>query len=184
MTSLAGAKNKGIWIGTFIGGAHLDYGVSPYNKSDDGWSVFQAEANSLSNNQIRAVALDPQTGAVWFGLADMGIDVFHNDNWMHFSKTDGLSVESVYALSIDAAGRIWIGTDGGGLSILDINETLFDKADDTWVTISTNEQLASSNVRALFTDTWGQTWSGTFGGGVTLHSDIELFQVYLPVVTK
>lgn len=76
------------------------------------------------------------------------------------NRDDGLPSNQVQALTLDAAGRLWIGT-GFGLARYDGHEirTWLPRADDPG-------SLASGSVEALLTDPRGGIWVGTEGGNL------------------
>ena len=74
-----------------------------------------------------------------------------------------MSSDSVRSLCVDRRGRLWIGTDGGGLNRLDPGSRSFvrythDPADPG--------SLSADLVRAVREDRSGTLWVGTFGGGL------------------
>jgi ligand-binding sensor domain-containing protein len=178
-TVALGAGND-VWLGTHGGAARLNHAGSPFNKSDDTWTVFTTSNSGLAYNTVRDIAVD-QDGNVWFGLAIEGVSVYSSGgSWITFTQSDGLAYNSVYAVAVDLAGNLWLGTDGG-VSVLDYRGTLTNKDDDVWTTYG-GETLLSGSIRAITIDERGQVWLGTFGGGASVYSTIR--QLYLPVVMR
>ena len=180
VSALALAANR-VWIGTNGGAAMLDVGASPFAKTDDLWSVFRPDNSGLHDTMVRAVAVDG-SGAAWFGLANSGLDVYTPAGaWQHFSRADGLAADTVTALRASRRGTLWIGTEGAGVSVLDAQGTPTDKTDDQWTTYAGPAVLPSGYVRTIGEDTFGQMWVGTFGGGVSVYSDVEFTRSLMPI---
>ena len=96
---------------------------------------------------------------------------------VHFSSNEGLFTPFVTVLAVDAANRIWVGTDDRGIKVLDYNNTLLDKSDDDFTQgLVQSEGLLSNRITALASDEDGVMWIGTeeglnfwFGGQVSVQ---------------
>lgn len=178
-----------VWIGASSGIAELDFGESPFDATlfDDGgdtWTLYTTATSAIPENNVRDLLLDAR-GNLWAALATQGVAVRQADGpWQHFTQADGLVLPSVQVLARDAAGAIWMGTSGAGISVLDHGGTLGDKGDDTWTTYAAGVALPSGYIRALAGDRWGQHWVGSFGAGASLKSDVEFSRSLLPYVEK
>lgn len=72
-----------------------------------------------ANRQGRYVtsgALDKH-GRLWIGSEDDGLWLCTGAQWKHFTATEGLGENSVYAVACDSLGRIWAGHDRHGVSV-------------------------------------------------------------------
>lgn len=184
VVAVALRSGNNVWVGTYGGAARLNHSGSPFNRSDDNWTVFTTSNSGLAYDTVRDIAVD-QAGNAWFGLAIEGVSVrLSGGDWLTFTQSDGLAYDSVRAVAVDRSGDLWLGTDGGGVSVLDYAGTLTNKSDDIWTTYKGGEALLSSNVEAITVDKWGQVWLGTFGGGASVYSTVEIRRVYLPVVAR
>ena len=184
VVAVALGSGNNVWLGTHGGVARLNHAGSPFDKSDDNWTVFTTSNSGLAYNTVQDVAVD-QTGNVWFALAMEGASVRSTaEDWITFTQSDGLAYDSIEAVTVDRVGNLWLGTDGGGVSVLDYAGTLTDKSDDVWTTYKSGETLLSGNIEAIIVDAWGQVWLGTFGGGASVYSTVEIRRVYLPVAAR
>jgi ligand-binding sensor domain-containing protein len=87
------------------------------------------------------------------------------DNWAYFSTSEGLRSIFVTVVTTDRFGRVWIGTESSGVSVLDDAGTLFDKSDDDFTQgLSTDDGLLSNYIRALAVDQDGVVWIATDKG--------------------
>lgn len=162
-----------------IGGVSvLDDHGTPFDKTDDTWQTFN-EADGLANYNVNAVAIQtisPTLAYKWFGVHYGGVSLLDDrgtpfnkadDTWVTFTPADGLTSNRVYAIRIDAAGRKWFGTQGGGVSLLDDNGTPLNKDDDTWTSFTGQDGLLADNVYAIAIDNAGLKWFGVASSGGT-----------------
>ncbi len=172
-----------VWVGTQGGAARLNYAGTPFTKKDDSWLVFAASASGLANDSVWDVAVDSAQN-VWFALAGGGVSAYApNGTWVTFTHTDGLTYDFARTILANRDGTIWVGTDGGGVSVLNYASTLANKTDDVWTSYpGTADQPGS--ITALSQDRWGQIWTGTFGNGVSVFSAVQFSQRYLPLARR
>jgi ligand-binding sensor domain-containing protein len=123
------------WDGSqYVGGGLvlLDHAGTPFDKSDDTWTVFTT-THGLASDWVYSVAVDGD-GQVWAGTSS-GLNVLDHggtpfdksdDRWTQFSTGNGLAGYGVWAIIFDAAGRLWLATNDG-LSVLDTASTPHDK---------------------------------------------------------
>jgi len=159
-----------LWFGTHYDGMSvLDHGGTPFDKGDDTWATFTT-ADGLANNHINAITVD-SGGRLWFSTWGGGVSVLDHggtpfdkgdDTRTTFTTADGLVDDDVYAVAVDGGNRLWLGTDGGGMSVLDHGGTPSDKGDDTWATFTTADGLAHNYVCAIAIDEGGCLWFGTW----------------------
>lgn len=142
--------------------------------------------------QIYAL-FEARDGKIWVG-GDHGLASFDGMQWKIFSTADGLPPNAVRALAEDAAGNLWIGTEGGGLfqlraeKISDANAPVKDisclavdrdgvlwvgtsghglarRQNGNWSVCSTlHGGLASDNIGYLIDDDAGNLWLGSYEG--------------------
>ncbi|MEZ4660513.1 MAG: hypothetical protein R2911_23395 [Caldilineaceae bacterium] len=182
ITAVAPGNDHDVWVGGMNGAAHLKYGDSPFARQDDVWTSFNTQNSGLTDNHIRDIAVDAE-GNVWFALAIGGVNVYTADGqWIAFTESDGLVFASVNVVLVDAFGHVWAGTDGEGISVLDYKGTVSDKSDDVWTTYGPSPVLPNGYVQALAADNWGQIWVGNFGGGLSVKSNTEFKNLYMPLI--
>ncbi len=158
-----------IWVGTWGGGINVleqnddSVRISLINSSDGRLAGVEAGASYVV---VTGLHLDSE-GNMWILNREAAnkrvLAVSSPENeWQYFSTLEGIPTDLVTALEIDLSGRKWIGTDNSGLSVLDDNNTPFDKSDDDFSgRLNTNDGLESNNVRAIAADMDGLVWIGT-----------------------
>ena len=119
-------------------------------------------ADGLPNTTIPALARDREGFlwvANWDGLARY--DGLGFRTWRHDpDDASSLPGNIVQALHIDAQDRIWVATEGGGLSMLDTRREGF-----RHFRKATHPQMLSDDVFAI-TSRGDTIWFGSFGGGL------------------
>ncbi|GAB3038167.1 two-component regulator propeller domain-containing protein [Spirosoma pulveris] len=127
--------------------------------------TFLTTNEGLSQNNVTCILRD-RKGFMWFGTRD-GLNKFDGYTFTVYrndpSKLTSLSDSYVHALVEDKLGRLWVGTDNGGLSLFDpISETFTNY---THIADQTTS-LAHNKVVAIAQDANGNLWVGTGGGGL------------------
>ncbi len=161
-----------LWVGTNNGLSKIfkEYGKT-FNTIID-YVKEPAAKNSLSDNNIRSIFEDAN-GNLWIGT-DYGLNKIsstdRNKTFPKFnqylyssSKKNSISHNEIYAISEDASGMIWIGTNGGGINIYDTKKDQFasyqhDQLD--------SRSLSTNEIRSLYMDRSGIMWIGTYGSGI------------------
>lgn len=129
---------------------------------------------SLPGNTVRAIYMD-HLGNIWVGTNN-GLALFNpqNEEFIIFrhdpANPNSLGENSIYDIREMKDGSLWISTDMAGISILDLgNITLLDPQKVIFKNISVTKNhygLSSSNVRALFQDSYDNIWVGHYSRGI------------------
>lgn len=163
-----------LWIATQNGLSRFDgYQFKSYQHHQD-------NANSLSNDSIRAIDIDAQ-GLIWLATGG-GLNKFDptTETFTHYQHHSNdpasLSDNDLRDLIISRAGIIWVGTAAGGLN-------KFDPTTETFTRYQHNPNqpgsLGGNRVSALFEDSAGRLWVGTHQGGLQrLNPSPETFVGY------
>ncbi|MBN8706618.1 MAG: hypothetical protein J0L62_12150 [Bacteroidetes bacterium] len=150
-------KEKRLWIGTLGGG------LTRY--SPETGQIIKLTTNShpaaLSGNFVLSLLEDGNS--IWVGTGS-GLGRINKESLAgkkyKSDENNPLTVGSddIRVLFKDEKSRIWVGTNGGGLS-------RFDEATETFTRFRHADRgLASNTVRSLFGSATGSLWIGTSGG--------------------
>ena len=114
-----------IWVGTESGGIAK---LVPRQLLLQNY-VHTESSTSISPNPVNAMYVEPD-GTVWVGTVEGGLNRMEGEKegkregvkgFTHFTKENSaLSHNSVSVLAADDAGRLWVGTWGGGLNVVDL----------------------------------------------------------------
>ncbi len=161
------SKNR-VWAGSWGGG------IAIFTRQGDSIAVSTLSAKdglagiSVNPNYIVITALHAdEHGNMWIlnyqadNLQVLAV-VDTLMNWQYFSTRDGIKSSLLLALEIDNTGRKWIGTQGSGVSVLDDNNTPFNKSDDDLSQgLGREDGLLGLTIRSLAHDRDGVMWIGT-----------------------
>ncbi|MCD4690299.1 T9SS type A sorting domain-containing protein [bacterium] len=148
--------------------------------ADDEWfhydNVWTPDSTSFAGDDVRALMVDDRD-RLWIGYYGSGIDmwdygdptVFADDEWTHFTESDGLPGDDVHTFGLGSDGSIWAGT-LEGLAVLD-------EISGVWVAI---EGLPGNQARALSEDAQGHMWVGTDEGVAMLYANRTVAFTYTP----
>jgi ligand-binding sensor domain-containing protein len=157
-------RDGALWVGTLSwqGGGLMRY---TSGKTDDGkeWQRFTME-DGLASNGINALA---QTSAdvLWLGT-DNGLSRYEGPldslnalrdkgRWSIFTEKDGLIGRTITTLFQTEDGKLWIGTEEGGLNIYDGK---------CFQSMNTEDGLPGNAVRAIVQAEDNALWIGTTNG--------------------
>ncbi|MBN4065816.1 PAS domain S-box protein, partial [Candidatus Amoebophilus asiaticus] len=151
-------ENGDLWICSLDDGVYV---VRPLNGQDYSMISHLTEKRGLVSNSIYSMLIDRE-GNKWFN-GDLGISKYMGNKFMMYSQIDGLLHNIVWAINLDSKNRLWIGTYGGGISIIQNQMENFDKSLETsiWCTYLTKEDgLPNDKIYTIIEDRKGNTWIG------------------------
>lgn len=111
------------------------------------------------------VLLEDRFGAIWIGSTNTGLSRWLNNQLTTFTTRDGLPANTITALTEDAAGRLWVGTDAG--LILWQNGQLRP--------LAAAEKFNGERITALYRDYQGMIWMAVRGEGVFQFNHDKFF---------
>jgi signal transduction histidine kinase/ligand-binding sensor domain-containing protein len=158
-------RTGGMWIGTSGGGVnHFD----PERFKFRHLRQVENELQSLGNSNIRSLCAD-RNDLLWIGTMG-GLDCYNlqSHQYKHYrhepARKTSISSDLVTAILEDSDGKLWVGTDGGGLN-------LFNPASNTFRAFRNNQSdsatIGYDYIIALHEGRDGALWIGTSGGGLT-----------------
>lgn len=132
----------------FLAGARsapVDYVVVTFVKKDLRNTLWLANYDPTNSSPIAFLDPDGRSG--------------------RFSTNDGLRSLLIRDIEIDNNNRVWVGSETSGISVIDHNNTLFDRSDDrTGQGLGIEDGLLSARITSLAQDQDGIMWIGTRGG--------------------
>lgn len=142
---------QGLWVGTGLGKLHLLSG-----------GKFDTIAYGGDAEPVKAFVSAPD-GTLWVGTLGNGLFRLKDGHWKRFDRNSGLSSDIIRVLYLDDQGRLWVGSDGGGLSLW-LKESRF-------LSMTSSEGLPNSTVSQIVQDSLGRLWVGTHRGLAVLDRD-------------
>jgi signal transduction histidine kinase/ligand-binding sensor domain-containing protein/DNA-binding response OmpR family regulator len=151
------------WIGTRGGLYH-------YWKSANRWECNEHDERnetSLCHNSVLDIFKD-QKGDLWIasrgGISYLNQEdqAFRNYTAMR-NDNQYLNDYELYAFWIDPQKNIWVGTERGGINVLD-------RKTQTFRYITRSNGLSSNCIKSLFGESNGDLWIGTYMGGINVYN--------------
>jgi diguanylate cyclase (GGDEF)-like protein len=159
---------------SFVWAVEEDAAGDLWVATSSGLATWHRATDRISRNgsvgglHVRALRFAPRSNTLWVGTRDSGLlrlDLKTGavERLAHDPADAGsLADDNVYALYLDGADRLWIGTDGG-LDLLEAGGRRFTHfvghASDPY-------RLSDPKVRAIQADNAGALWVGTSEGGL------------------
>lgn len=171
-----------IWIGTNNGGLCM------YRPDIDGFNIYKHDignTGSISSNTVWGIAEDPILGEEVLWIATYrGLNRFdrHDNSFTCFKHNEddinSLPNNRIRAMCVDNKNNIWLGTRGGGLSML--SQT--NQSRQHFINFKANpcneNSLTNNDIISIYEDRTGQIWVGTKFGGLVKVSRNEFNHTY------
>ncbi|MDT4966988.1 MAG: hypothetical protein QOJ64_1725 [Acidobacteriota bacterium] len=161
-----------IWVSS-RGATSAQFGLSRWDRDTEKFYTLSAAEGFPPNKSASSFAED-RNGNLWVGFYEGGLARYAQGRFSEFTTTDGLPDGVITALHLDLQGRLWAATSLGGLSRIDGMP-----ADHPhFINYTSENGLASNNVRSLTEDLYGNIYAGTARGVDKLSSDGTVIQHY------
>ena len=158
-----------IWVGTYDGGLNLinatkqiksasDLKIEHYLPKEDGSSVFNATIFSLKKDRNGNMWLGTYAGINFVNPRGEPVNLITNS----LNGTARITHNRINAIAEDPSGKLYIGTDGGGVDRYDPKSKTYD-----YSVFDENKGLQSNHILSLLSDQNKQIWIGTYLGGLS-----------------
>lgn len=161
------APDGSVWFGTYGDGI---LAIDPKNKKE---IRFTSAQHGLSNDNISNLFFDQQNtlyiATLGGGLMKVKVDFDSPAKTLRIEKTfmeeDGLGSNYVYTAITDQSGKLFIGTDGGGLQVYN---------NGSFTNLTKKFQLNSNTVFSLCNDSKNRIWATSNMDGVLRYDGKSL----------
>ncbi len=169
-----------LWLGSTNGLYLLD----TLNKTFTIFRHDDHDPTSISDNQLESITKDSK-GRLWIGTVNNGLCLmkYRNDqfadpyfiNFVHNPQNaNSINSGRIRDVLDDGEGSLWIGTENGGLDILDLSSC--EKSKPIFIHHQNNEDdetsLSNNSIYSLLKDKQGTIWIGTYGGGLNYYNEL------------
>ncbi len=166
--------NGQIWVGTDGGGLNL---FDPKTRVFKHYLHNPANRNSVSSNAVLTLLRHKNSDQLWIGTYAGGLDHFDpaTGKFRNYPKGNGpgqLSDDHIYALMEDHKGNLWIGTNEGGVNILD-RQGKITRYQANSGSLNDPHGPANNVIRALYEAPDGKVWIGTYDAGISVFDPAE-----------
>ena len=173
--SIAEARDGRIWVGTFGGGLNI---IDP-SAGAVRQLPYGSEKGAISGGVVTAILEDAQ-GRFWLGTDGTGVSVVDAKGALlrqfRHAQADlqSLPSDTVYALSLDKAGRVWIGTSSGIAWVVNAGA----QPGDLQLSAVTSSRGGSEVAYGLISDAQGGMWISGNAGLLYLDPDSGAMRAY------
>lgn len=162
---LSGDENGRLFIGTEGGGVNI---MNLNTRKLEAHVPQIDNPTSINSNSIHALYHDTESEITWIGTYHGGLNYFSklSKPFAHYKAGPaGLNNSNVLCITEDLSGKIYVGTDGGGVNIIDkrTNKMGFLVHEE-----NSPDGLLSNAVLSLLIDSKENLWVGTFNGGLDM----------------
>ena len=142
--------------------AGFDNGASLY---DDGALITYNETNSGITARATSFIYHPD-GSAWVGTEE-GIVVLEDGLWSPLDEDGSIGLDGVFvsALYRDSRDRVWVGTWGEGIYLLEGGEY--------WTSWDTGKGIPDDRIWTFYEDSEGLVWAGAKGGIVVFDEHLR-----------
>lgn len=178
-----------LYIGHHLGGLSI---VSLKDRTARNYRHDPDDPYSIPDNEVRALCIDKDKN-VWVGT-DNGLALFNpqSGKFTTFRHMEGnensLLPGQVYDIRQMKDGTLWICTNMGGVSVLDLRENAFMPPEKTLfsnITVTNDGHgLSGPNARSIMQDSFGNIWIGNYRGGVDFISYAQPLFNTIPYTTE
>lgn len=164
-----------LWIGTKGDGIGKISFTDNKQESIEEVTFFRSK-DGLVNNSVNMIT-EGIDGSFWIAT-EGGASNFNpeTNSFTNYTTKNGLPHNNIWCITLDRSGNIWFGAiikledaePTGGIGKLDTkgNASYDGKS---FITLTTDQGLASNTVVSILEDTKGNIWFGTDGGGVSKY---------------
>lgn len=173
--SFALDSSQNIWIGTLEG-------LNKFNPKTKTFTAFKAgnSGSQISNDNIWYLMADPDKKTLWVGTGT-GLDLFDINSGRvikkyaaDYNNSNKLSNASIYCLTYDITGEIWVGTDFG----LNKINTKTGKIKRYFHNPKNQYSLPADRIWVTFKDSKNNIWVGTSNGLAKYNRNNDNFIIY------
>ncbi|MBN2519470.1 MAG: hypothetical protein JXB17_03110, partial [Bacteroidales bacterium] len=170
-----------LWLGSINNGLYL---IDTINNTFIPTKHDENNPKSISDNYIQTVHKDNE-GRVWIGTNEGGLSLMQYRNG-NSSKPEFINIThdpynknslnkgAIRAILDDNNGNLWVGTENGGLNILNLKS--FEEGNFVfkhYINIPDDETSISNNsIYSIFQDNLGTIWIGTYGNGLNYYNKL------------
>lgn len=129
-------------------------------------------------SEVLNVITDSQN-RLWIACFNKGLSCFNHNGELLFSYTSRNSPlnNNIILSMVERDGKLWIGTDGGGINILDLQTGLFTSLE--YKPGEESYSLSANSILSLYKDKDNNIWAGTVRNGL-----ISIREVYMKTYTN
>ena len=114
---------------------------------------------------LNAIYWDSSRHELWLSLYDQGLFCYSQSGRLlhHYDTGNSALTNNIVLTILKHQGRLWVGTDGGGISVIDQRTGAFTNIRHI---PGDGNSLPVNSIKTLYEDTYGNLWAGTVRDGL------------------
>jgi signal transduction histidine kinase/CheY-like chemotaxis protein/ligand-binding sensor domain-containing protein len=161
-------SNHKLWITS----SDTENGLNFFDSTNGKFTRIHGKINGkdLTENRFWKMFEDSKK-RLWIASRFTGLYQFDGkNNFTNYKNEAGinsLANDNVMSIAEDTQGNIWVGTENGGLSVLNSQTKSFSNFKQDQVD---RNSLNNNSIHAVYKDRSGNMWLGTYAGGINLYN--------------
>lgn len=171
VTSFAEYKDEEIFVGTDGGGLNL------FNRKTELFQRFNLPlANGSTLNKISIMAMEITRskklyiGTYSNGLVAMDLASRKLSQFTYNARPDGLNCNDIFCIKEDKSGKLWVGTNGGGVNVLNADNKVIVRYCKNPKAKNELDYPGNNFIRFIEEDRTGNIWIGSYGSGIAVFN--------------
>ena len=170
---------------------HVNAGFTIFNPATGYIKNYRAATSGLPNDQVRCVYVD-KYGHIWVG-SNGGLSLFDLERGTFITyrhdaaNPSSLLSNTVYDVCLTDDDKLWVTTENGGVSILNIKDAGNTAAPFTNIAVregNNSRGISNKTARCVFQDSFGNVLIGTYGDGIDIFSKRRMPFTLFDTTTK
>ena len=153
-----------VWLGT-SGSGVCKYGGQEFEHFDEARGLRSNFVYSICPDRVQLDSGEVRSGGIWLSAGDRGFSHFDGKNFQHFSVDSGFVNIKCKALHQDRQGRLWVGTEGAGVAV--VESSAGGALEPRFRFLNKKKGLAGNWIRDIEEDASGNLWAATTDGGIS-----------------
>ena len=155
-----------------------------HNLPDNPQSLPGNSVYTIYKDRLENIWVGTNRGLGLFNPKTQDFTVFKHE----YQNPHSLIADHIYDIKEMDDGTLWIASDIGGISILDLHSITFKTPDNVQfynITADNSKHgVSSGNIRNLLQDSFGNIWIGNYSSGIDFISHTQPFFHILPYMTE
>lgn len=190
-STVPGMVNDNVWSVNednkgFLYIGHVSSGLSILSLKDRKIRNFRHDPDdkeSLPGDEVKTIYVDKNDN-VWIGTNN-GLALFNTEKesfivFRHDPQNKASLISNyIYTINQLNDGKLWVGTEKGGVSILDIKQSMFLTPQHVSFNNITyrddSKGFSNPTIRCIYQDSFNNSWFATYGGGINFISHYSPF---------
>ena len=173
VTSFAEKGNGDLFVGTDGGGLNLFH-----RKTNLFTKIPVLSKNGPGCSGLAIMSMELFADKLWIGTFQDGLFAFDVNTGQYRQFTQGTSTSSlnnndIFALMTDKQGKLWIGTNGGGINVYNPEKQKFEHHFDPNIPIAGRMIPLNGYIRDILEDKNGQIWIASHGTGLAIFDPVR-----------